>query len=515
MEVWHVALGAAALVLCFWFAMRARISGLSRMLRNAEMERADAQASHAAEIERNMGLRSDVARLESDLAHERKSAQEKIDLLRRATEEMRESFGALSADALKSNNASFLDLAKSTLEKFQSEAKGDLEARQKAVENLVAPIRESLDKVGGQVQDLEKARREAYGSLTEQVKSLVTTQKELQSETGNLVKALRAPNVRGRWGEMQLRRVVEMAGMVAHCDFLEQQTLAGEEARLRPDLIVKLPGGKNVVVDAKAPLDAYLNSLEAEDEDARRVFLGEHARQIRDHMSRLSSKAYWDQCESTPEFVAMFLPGESFFSAALEQDPGLIEEGVNQQVILATPTTLIALLRAVAYGWRQEKVAESAQAVSALGGELYARLKTLAKHFDTMGRGLDRAVESYNKAVGSYESRVLVSARKFKDLGAVSGVSESEGEIEQISPLERASRALQAHDVGEEESPAKISSEQETPEEVEARQVDEREEGESLSASEKTPRPGDVGGVDEALETYGEESEPNFHRLSP
>ena len=445
MEALYAALGAALLAACVvWFATRGRAAALAKMLERTEAEKTEAREELAAERERSAKLGGEKARLESDLAHEKKSAEEKLDLLRRASAEMRESFGALSADALKSNNASFLDLAKATLEKFQSEARGDLDSRRKAVEGLVAPIRESLDRVGGQVQDLEKARREAYGALTEQVKSLAGAQKELRSETGNLVKALRAPNVRGRWGEMQLRRVVEMAGMVAHCDFVEQQTLGGGDERLRPDLIVKLPAGKNVVVDAKAPLDAYLRALEAEDEEARRAAMRDHARQIRDHMTRLGSKAYWEQCGDAPEFVVMFLPGESFFSAALEEDPALIEEGVGRQVILATPTTLIALLRAVAYGWRQERVAESAREVSALGRELYARLRTLTGHFEGMGRGLERAVEAYNKAVGSYESRVLVSARKFTDYG-----SAPDGDIDPVFPLEKTPRALQARETDE------------------------------------------------------------------
>ena len=445
MEALYAVPGAALLAACVvWFVARGRAAALARMLERAEAEKAEARAALAAERERSAKLGGDLARLESDLAHEKKSAGEKLDLLRRASAEMRESFGALSADALKSNNASFLDLAKATLEKFQSEARGDLDSRRKAVEGLVAPIRESLDRVGGQVQDLEKARREAYGALTEQVKSLAGAQKELRSETGNLVKALRAPNVRGRWGEMQLRRVVEMADMVAHCDFVEQRTLGGGDARLRPDLIVKLPAGKNVVVDAKAPLDAYLRALEAEDEEARRGAMRDHARQIRERMADLGSKSYWERLDSSPEFVVMFLPGESFFSAALEEDPALIEEGVGRQVILATPTTLIALLRAVAYGWRQERVAESAREVSALGRELYARIRTLTGHFEGMGRGLERAVEAYNKAVGSYESRVLVSARKFTDYG-----SAPEGDIDPVFPLEKTPRALQARETDE------------------------------------------------------------------
>jgi len=282
---------------------------------------------------------------------------------------------------------------------------------------------------------------------TVQVQSLIGTQEQLRTETGNLVKALRAPSVRGRWGEIQLRRVVEIAGMLPFCDFAEQETLNTSEGRLRPDLIVKLPGGKNVVVDAKTPLQAYLEAIEATDDDVRRLKLVEHARQVRDHMTKLSSKAYWEQFEASPEFVVMFLPGETFFSAALEQDPGLIEQGVGWRVIPASPTTLIALLKAVAYGWNQEKLARNAQEISALGKELHDRLRSLFGHLEAAGKGLDRAVECYNKAIGTLESRVMVSARKFGELGAA--VTE---EIPEIEPIETTARTL-ALDWGEDETP--------------------------------------------------------------
>jgi DNA recombination protein RmuC len=390
-------------------------------------------------------LRTRAAELAAGLEAERRSATEKLALVEQTGEKLKEAFKALSSDALRSNNAQFLDLARSTLEKTQAEAKGELEKRQQSIQSLVAPIRESLDRVNAEVQELERSRQKAYGALTEQVTSLISGQKELSLTTGNLVKALRQPQVRGRWGEIQLRKVVELAGMVSYCDFVEQESLTTEDGRLRPDLIVKLPGGKNIVVDAKAPLQAYLDAVEAPDEAARQSFLADHARQIRDHMAKLGAKGYWDQFGDTPEFVVMFLPGEMFFSSALEQDATLIERGVNQKVILANPTTLIALLKAVSYGWRQEKVAESAQEVSALGKELFDRLCVLAEHFAGVGKSLERSVDSYNKAAASFETRVLVSARKFTELGCGSAK-----EMPAIEQVEKQPRAIQAPETGRE-----------------------------------------------------------------
>jgi len=437
-----------------WLALRSRSAALSARLSLTEKELASEKATLARLQQAQNELIAAKARLESSLENERKTSNEKIELVTRAGEELQNAFKAMASDALKSNNLSFLTLAKESLQRFQSEARGDLEARQKAVAELVAPVRDSLSKVDEQIQRIEVARGDAYGELRAQVQSLISTQKELQSQTGNLVRALRTPNVRGRWGEIQLRRVVEIAGMLSYCDFAEQETVNTESGRLRPDLVVKLPGGKNVVVDAKTPLQAFLDAFETTDEEARRACLANHARQVRDHMNTLSGKKYWEQFDSTPEFVVMFLPGETFFSAALEQDSGLIEHGVLSRVIPASPTTLIALLKAINYGWNQEKLARNAQQISALGKELHDRLRLLAQHITSVGTGLDRAVESYNKAVGSLESRVLVSARKFAELGA--SVAD---DIPELEPIETTARALSFE--WDEDAPSEAEAEEE------------------------------------------------------
>jgi DNA recombination protein RmuC len=358
-------------------------------------------------------------------------------LLKQAEAALANAFKSLAADALSHNNQQFLLLARESLSALEARAVADLEHRQKAIEGVVVPVKQSLERMDEQIRAIESSRGQAYGALSAQLQSLMQTQSALRSETGNLVKALRAPAVRGRWGEIQLKRVVEIAGMLAYCDFLEQHSYQGPEGKLRPDLRVTLPGGRNIIVDAKAPLQAYLDALEAPAEEVRLARLKDHARQVRDHMAKLSAKSYWDYLEPTPEFVVLFLPGETFFSAALEQDPSLIEQGVAQRVILATPTTLIALLRAVAYGWRQEQLAENAQRISELGKELYDRLGSTAATIGGLGAALASCVEKYNRAVGSLESRVMTAARRFKELGV-----SAKAEIPALEPVETVPREL-------------------------------------------------------------------------
>ncbi|MCB1181204.1 MAG: DNA recombination protein RmuC [Chlamydiia bacterium] len=358
----------------------------------------------------------------------------------------------LAEELLRNNNASFLELAKETLATYHEKATAAFEKKEVAVASLVKPVRESLDKVDTKIAELEKARVGAYASLRSQVEGLCKSQEALRRETNSLVRALRQPVVRGRWGEIQLKRVVELAGMLDHCDFYEQESVTNEEGRFRPDLLVRLPGDKNIIVDAKAPLDAFLDAIDCEDEGVRKGKLIAHARQIRSHMVQLSRKSYWDQFQRTPEFVVLFLPGETFFSAALEYDPSLIEGGVNQQVILATPTTLIALLRAVAYGWQQEHLSESAEQISQLGKELYKRLSDLGGHFSKLGRSLGASVAAYNKAVGTLENRVLVSARRFKDLAPTS----ADKELETMDPIEHVPRNLVVGEVASSDDCAEI-----------------------------------------------------------
>jgi DNA recombination protein RmuC len=424
---WPVLLSGfiAGALLC-WLILRVRFAALHERQQALQERCVKDEATLAVARERleqqEQSLREaavQFATANERLELERQAGTEKLALLEEARRQLGDAFRALSAEALKSNNEQFLQLAQQNLAKFQEGAKTDLEQRQQAMQEMVKPVAESLKKVDEKLGDLEKVRVSAYSALNQQLQDLIGTHlPQLHRETAGLVRALRQPHARGRWGELQLRRVVELAGMLEHVDFHEQETAHTEEGRQRPDMIVRLPGGKRIVVDSKAPVAAYLEAVESESEEARQRHLAHHARQLRDHMDDLGSKAYWRQFEETPEFVVMFIPGEAFFSAALQSEPELIERGMENRVIPATPTTLIALLKSAAYGWRQEALADNARQIADLGRELYDRISTLADHWSKVGKNLGQAVDAYNKSLGSLETRVIVSARRFAELGA-------------------------------------------------------------------------------------------------
>jgi DNA recombination protein RmuC len=438
----------SALIVGFWIASRVRASLQAQLL--ATTERAQRAESLADELRRQAEQdRLDLDRIRQEHSEasqaravaETRAAEsalhlhEQRALLAQARQELAETFQALSGEALKQNNEAFLNLARSSFETLQAEAKGDLSQRQQAIDSLVKPLQDSLQRYDDQLRQLEQSRQAAYGGLDQHLKLLTESQQRLQSETGNLVKALRAPAIRGQWGEITLKRVAELAGMVTHCDFFEQESITVEEGRLRPDMVVQLPGGRQIIVDAKTVLAGYLDAHEASTEEQRIDGMRRHAAQVRSRMDELSLKAYWNQFAQAPEFVVLFLPGEQFLGAALEHDSRLIEDGFLRSVVLATPTTLMALLRAVAYGWRQERLTEHAEEAGRLGKDLYERMAVLTEHLNDVGQALGKSVLAYNKAIGSLETRILPAARRFKELGV-----SSEKEIPMLDPVEVVSR---------------------------------------------------------------------------
>jgi len=412
--------------------LRAQLSQLQTTLLAKDQQIADLNSQVRAESEQKVAAQTGLNQVQLSLAEQRQ-------LLEAAEKRLADTFHALADNALKSNNQAFLDLARIAFEKMQAEAETELETRKIAVESMVKPLRETLERYEKQVQGMEQTRQSAYGTLGEQLRTL-------QKVTGSLDAALRTSQGRGLWGQLQLRRVVELAGMSEHCDFTEQETLTSETGQQRPDMIVNLPGGIRIAVDAKVPLQAFLDADAAATDAERTSLLARHGQLVRDHINKLGAKNYWEQFDHAPDFVILYLPGESFFTVALQQDKALIEDGWGKNVSLASPSTLIALLRGIAYGWRQERLAKNAQEISDLGKELYDRIRTFTTHFEEIRSGLARAVEGYNKATGSLERRVLISARRFKELGAATGE-----EIMEVETIEQTPRLLAVVEPGKTE----------------------------------------------------------------
>lgn len=398
-------------------------------------------AAHLRAQTRLNQLHAECASLKAELAAERGRHEERLAALEQARSQLADSFAALSREALKHNSEAFLRLAQENLSRHQSEARAELDKREKSIESLVRPIRETLEKTERQIRELEKERRQAFGSLSEQLRLVADSERLLRQETQNLVNALRRPEVRGRWGEMTLKRLAELAGMVEHCDFYEQEQLTGPEGVLRPDMVVRMPDARELVVDAKTPLDAYLSAVEARSEAERAEHLKRHARKLRERVRELAGKAYWTQFKNSPDFVVLFIPGDQFLAAALEQDPALLEDALADKVILATPTSIVALLRAVAFGWRQQTLAENAERIRGLGEELYRRLGAFTEHLARLGKALGQSVDNYNKAVGSLERQVLPGARRFTELGI-----HGKRPLAELNPLEKAARTPAGHE---------------------------------------------------------------------
>lgn len=455
-----VALGAVAATLVLWVRRRAghrlaltdarsevaaEVAALGERVSQRD-HRIDAAQQQLERVEAQIAqLRRDNVALERNLARAQAEVELGAEAQRRARAneaQLGQAFSALAASALHSNNEAFLQLAAKELQRLQDGSRGDLKQREQAIETLVKPLADGLTAIQERLAAVERDRVSAFAGLSEQVRALAASEANLLQETNKLTKALQAPAVRGRWGEIQLRRVVELAGMTPHCDFSEQPAVSAENgARLQPDMVVHLPGGRDVVIDAKAPLSAYLEAHEAADEPTRRAKFKLHAQQLRHHVTELSSKGYWQQFAPAPQFVVLFLPADTFFSTALEHDPSLIEFAAQRQVVLTTPSSLIALLRSVALGWSQQQLADNARAISDLGRQLHDRLQTLGEHVSDMRGGMLRAVESYNRMVGSLEGRVMVSARRLKDLGV-----HSETEIRQLDDIDTIPRTLRAPD---------------------------------------------------------------------